>query len=108
MALLTPRAVTVAGTAPGFVPANAGGDTCYPRGVLIVKNGGAGSITVTAVVPGNLVTGDAYPDKAYSVAAGAEAWIPVLREYRDPADGLAHFTYSGVTSVNVAHVDVDA
>lgn len=108
MALLTAQAITVAGTPPTFVAAAAGGDTCRPHGVLVVKNGGAGSVTVTAVVPGNLVTGDAYPDKAYTVAAGAEAWIPILREYRDPSTGVAAFAYSGVTSVTVAHVDVDA
>jgi hypothetical protein len=70
---------------------------------LVVKNASAGAVTVTMVTPGNLPTGDAYPDRAYTVAAGAEAWIPVLSEYRNTA-GVAAVTFSATASVTVASI----
>lgn len=55
-------------------------------------------------MPGNLATGDAYPDKVYTVPAGAERWIPLLREYADPTDRKAHLTWSATTSITRAVV----
>lgn len=81
--------------------AAANGDTaaCGNGEKLIVKNGDAASKIVTIAVPGNLQTGDAYPDKAYTIPAG-EMWvIPLYDFYADPTDGLAHITYSALTSV---------
>jgi len=78
-------------------------DTAQVGSTLVVKNGSAGAVTVTMVTPGNLPTGDAYPDKAYTVAAGAEAWIPVLSEYRNTA-GVAAVTFSAVASVTAASI----
>lgn len=81
--------------------AAAAGDTAEAgdRVWLHVKNGSGGALTVTIVVPGNLQTGDAYPDKAYAVPSG-ETWVlPLLPLYADPTDGLAHITYSTTTTV---------
>lgn len=91
------------GTAPTFA-APLSADTAAVGTVLIVKNASAGAITVTMVTPGTLETGDAYPDKAYSVPAGAERWIPVLKAYLDPATGLAAVTFSATASVTAAAV----
>lgn len=79
----------------------AAGDTaaCGNGEKLVVKNGDAASKTVTIVTPQTLETGDAYPDKAYTIPAG-EMWvIPLYALYADPTDGLAHITYSATTSV---------
>jgi hypothetical protein len=98
---------TVAGTPPTMAAA-ANGDVA-PVGsgyVLIVHNGDGTSKTVTMAVPGDLETGVAYPDKAYTVAAGADAWIPLIRKYADPTDGKAHITYSALTSVTRAVVKI--
>lgn len=107
MAQITTFTVTVAGTAPTPRTAATGDTAQVGSGyVLEVTNGGASPVTVTLAYPGNLVTGDAIPDKAYTVAAGASARIPLLGVYADPVDGLAHITYSATASVNVAVVKV--
>lgn len=103
VALITTFSPAVAGTPPTYGAA-AAGDTVRPGTTLVVKNGSASSITATLVTPGNLRTGDAYPDKQYTVAAGAEAWIPVLSDYADPTDGLARVNWSATTSVTRAAV----
>lgn len=100
MALISTFTPTVAGTAP-TPGAAAAGDTAAvgPGLVLVVINTGTEKI-VTITAPGNLATGDAYPDKAYTVAATTGvAWIPLLREYADPTDGLAHIAYDSTTGV---------
>jgi hypothetical protein len=107
MSLIPTFQPTVEGTPPALVAA-ANGDTA-PVGsgyVLIVHNGDGTSKTVTMVVPGNLETGVAYPDKVYTVVAGADAWIPLPRLYADPTDGQAHITYSALTLVTRAVVKV--
>jgi hypothetical protein len=80
-------------------------DTAEVGAVLIVKNGSASPITVTMVTPATLPTGDPYPDKAYTVAASGEAWIPVLPEYAKVGDRRhADVTFSSVTTVTAAVV----
>lgn len=103
MALKTTQAITVTGTAPTFAAATVS-DTFNPGGFAVYKNGGGSSITVTVVIPGNLASGDAIPDKVYTIAAGAEAWIPLLQYYQDTTTGLITITASGVTSVTSAAV----
>lgn len=107
MALIPTQVLDVStGTAPTFAAA-AAGDTAEvdPANTLIVKNGSGGSINVTLVTPGNLGTGDAYPDKVYAVAAAGERWIPLIDAFRDPAqNGQAGITYSATTSVTRAVV----
>lgn len=107
MAQISTHSVTVTGGAPTFQAA-ASGDTAAVGTdyVLVVKNGDASSHTVTIATPGNLATGDAYPDKAYTVAAGGEQWVPLLSLYADPSDGLAHISYDATTSVTVAVVKI--
>lgn len=101
--MIAPRTVPVlAGTAPAFA-APAASEKVEVGTILIVKNGSAAAVTVTMVTPGNLATGDAFPDKAYSVPAGGEAWIPVLDAYRG-SDGLAAVTFSAVASVTVTSI----
>jgi hypothetical protein len=102
MAIANSSVPVLAGTPPTFA-APLASDTVQVGSTLIVKNGSGASITVTMVTPGNLPTGDAYPDRAYTVTAGAEAWIPILSEYRNSA-GVAAVTFSAVTSVTVASI----
>lgn len=100
MALISTFTPVVAGTPP--TPAAAANGDTAPVGaglVLVVINTGTQKI-VTVTVPGLLATGDAYPDKAYTVAATTGvAWIPLLKEYADPTDGLAHIAYDSLTGV---------
>lgn len=102
MAIANYSVPVLVGTPPTFA-APATSDTVQVGSTLIVKNASGASITVTLVTPGNLPTGDAYPDRAYTVTAGAEAWIPVLSEYRNTA-GVAAVTFSAVTSVTAASI----
>lgn len=106
MAEITPFTVVKTGGKPTFGNAAAGDTAKTGSGyTLIVRNGSGAPITVTIAVPGNLETGDAYPDKAYTVAATTgEEWIPLYDVYRDPTDGLAHITYSATTTVTRAVV----
>lgn len=95
---------SLAGTAPTYA-APATSDTAEIGTILIVKNASASAVTVTLVTPGTLPTGDAYPDKTYSVpATTGERWIPVLPDYRN-ASGLADITFSAVTSVTAAAIN---
>lgn len=107
MALQVLQKITNAGTKPTF-NAVAASDTMLPgdRLFLVVNNGGGASITATVVTPGDLPTGDAYPDKAYTVAAGGQAWIPLLDLYADPITGLATVNYSATASVTAAYVGI--
>jgi hypothetical protein len=100
---ITTRKIVQAGTAPAFA-APLASDTVEVGTTLIVKNGSGAGITVTLVTPGNLPTGDAYPDKAYTVGAGAEAWIPVTGAYRQPDSNNAAVTFSSVTSVTATAI----
>lgn len=102
MAIANFSVPVLAGTPPTFT-APAASDTVQVGSTLVVKNASAAAITVTLVTPGNLPTGDAYPDRAYTVAAGAEAWIPVLSEYRNTA-GVAAVTFSATASVTAASI----
>ncbi len=102
MAIANYSVPVLAGTPPTFA-APATSETAQVGSTLIVKNASAGAITVTLVTPGTLPTGDAYPDRAYTVGVGAEAWIPVLSEYRNTA-GVAAVTFSAVTSVTAASI----
>jgi hypothetical protein len=105
MALIPTHSVTTTGTAPTFNAA-AAGDTARVGAhmTLIVKNGAGAPITATITVPGNLPTGDAYPDRAYTVPAGGEQWIPLLDEYADPTTGQAAIAYSSTTTITRAVV----
>lgn len=101
--MITQTVPVLAGTPPVFAAPSAS-DTVQIGSLLIVKNASGASITVTLATPGNLGTGDAYPDKAYTVAAAGEAWIPVLKDYRQ-ATGVANVTFSATASVTAASIN---
>lgn len=101
--MITQTVPVQAGTAPVFAAPSAS-DTVQVGSLLVVKNGSGAPITVTLGTPGNLPTGDAYPDKAYIVAAAGEAWIPVLKEYRQTT-GVANVTFSATASVTAASIN---
>ena len=103
MATLAAQPIQVTGTTPAFVAASAGGDACQPAAhqFLRVKNGDASSHTVTLAVPGSEY-GQARPDVAVVVAAGADVSIDLPAELLDSTTGLISWTYDAVTSVTVA------
>lgn len=109
MATLTYTRPSIAGAAHAAAAAAALGDKVRPseHGCVLVTNGGASPITVTVAVPGNTKYGQAQPDVAVAVPAGASRLIgPFPTDLADPADGLVALTYSDVTSVTVAAIEV--
>lgn len=104
MATLAHQAPSLYGTTVTYAAADvAGDDLGHTRaGVLRVKNGSAGAITVTVVTPGNTKYGQADPDIPVAVAAGTEVAIgPFPDELA--VDGVVSVTYSAVASVTVAY-----
>jgi len=109
MALLGYQQAKIAGTALNYVAATGDGDTIPPndRGMLLVRNAGAGSVTVTVAVPGSTKYGQANPDVAVAVAAGADVAVgPFPADLADPASGHVGITYSAVASVTVAAAQI--
>ncbi len=109
MALLTPQQAKPAGQVLTLAAAGAGGDTFKAsRNVALeVRNGSGASITVTVDVPGNDAYGQARPDLAVAVAAAATSVIgPFPSDLEDPATGLCKVTYSAVTTVTVALIQI--
>lgn len=118
MALLTNQKPALTGTAITTTSAAGGGDTLSnPRGktALQVTNGGGGSINVTVGVPSPTPVRAAdgqFPAQSLTstvvaVAAGATKIIgPIPPAYND-GSGIVAISYSGVTSVTVAALDLD-
>lgn len=115
MALLASSVCTPgSSTAVSFVAAASGGDTvAFTPGknkLLLVKNDDASSKTPTVVVQRTQarVGGDVFTRAsiATAVAAGAVRAIPLTEAYVD-ASGLINITYSAVTSVTVAVLEMD-
>lgn len=106
MANLATQAITRAGLEATFAAASGGGDTFTPDSdtFLHVKNGSAGSITVTVVTPREVISSVATADLAVAVPAGEERELGGFPAeiFADPTDGLADITYSDVTSLTVA------
>jgi hypothetical protein len=103
MAILSAQKVTLGGLQPTYASAASGGDQA-PVGeklVLHVRNGDATSKTVTVATPGT-VDDLAVADAAQTIPASGAAFIPLKNAFRDPATGRASITYSAVTSVTVA------
>lgn len=109
MALIPTFTPTVTGTAPSLSAA-ASGDTARPgkHAVLIVENTNAATRDITLKYPGTLPSGDAIPDKVYTIAATTgKLWIPLLPEYADPAtSGQVVITWSATTNVSRAVVSL--
>lgn len=108
MATLTPQQATLAGTTFTTASASGGGDKVRPvDGVaVLVTNGGGSPITVTIVAPGNTEFGVAEPDPTVTVANGTSKLIGPFSQKLRGTDGLVALTYSGVTSVTVAAVQI--
>lgn len=115
MALMALQSISTAGTPPTFSTVNASDTLPYGGGyTLVVRNTSASSVTVTLVTPGNLGTGDAYPDHAVTCGAGTgagnvvptEVWLPISADYGDPTTGLATVTFSAQTSIKSALVSL--
>jgi hypothetical protein len=105
MATLATQIVPHTGIAPAYASAAGGGDKgALGDGVMLhVKNGDSASHTVTLAIPGE-VDGLAVDSRTVTVSAGSAKFIPLVGLYKNPSDGLAHWTYDGVTSVTVAVV----
>jgi hypothetical protein len=108
MATISPQ--TGSGNAVTYAAASAGGDTVAfgtaSRPVILVKNGGGASVTVT--LQGAVPCSQGFSHSiAYTVAAGAEVEILPPATAIDPASatrGNVYLTYSSATSVTVAAV----
>lgn len=114
MAALTVQSIDEDGLTPSYSAAGGSGDTIADDGTqrtfLHVKNGGAGSVTVTVTAQ---VTSRSAPgmgsmtkaDLSVAIAAGAEAMIgPFAPDAFKDSSGLVHVGYSGTTSVTVAAI----
>lgn len=110
MATIPYQQAAIAGANPTFVAASVGGDKVAPndRGALHVRNSSGASINVTVAVPGNTRFGPAAPDVVIAVPAAADRLIgPFPFELADQAtDNLVAITYSAVTTVTVAAIQI--
>lgn len=105
MATVPVAAITRDGVAVTYATASGGGDKVKPGEdvFLLVKNGSGSSLTVTITGVGQTGYGVANPNKTFTVGAGADKAIPLLREYGNPDDGgLAAIGWSSATSVTFA------
>jgi len=103
MATLTVQDVTQSGVVPAFVAAAGGGDEFANDGqtMLVVKNDGSGSVTVT-VSSQKLCDEGFTHDLSVTVAAGAEKWIGPLPVTRfNDANSKVQVAYSDATDVTV-------
>lgn len=109
MATVATQSISLAGLAPAYSAASAGGDSFKPadRTFLHIKNASAASVTATLVTPGE-VQGLAVEDVAVAIPAGAERMVgPLSPElFHDRADGLGDVTWSATASVTFAVVNI--
>lgn len=113
MATLTPQVLNQgAGVIPTYAACTGGGDAapCSRNTFLHIKNGSGGSITVTLAIPASAsgFTGAVYGSLAVVLAAGVERMTRNLdpQLFQDPTTGLCTITYSGVTSLTIACINV--
>ncbi len=108
MADLTVQQISHSGLNPSFGAAAGGGDQFTNSGktYLHVKNGGGSAITVTVNSQSNCSFGFDH-DVQVSVPASGERIIgPFAKSRFDDANGKVQVTYSGVTSVTVAAIEM--
>lgn len=107
MAALAPQKSSASGLVVTYAAAGGSGDT-FPyskRRALRVKNASGGSINVTIVAQRACEQGVLH-DKVVAVGAGVEKNIgPITDHFKDDG-GVVHVTYSAVTTVTVAVVEV--
>ena len=112
MATLTTQIVTRAGTVITPVAAAGGGDAmaCGSGMFLEVVNGGGSPITVTLNIPAarTYEPNVAITSPAVSVTNGTTKWFGPIdaATFADTVTGLLSITYSGVTTVTVAAVQL--
>jgi hypothetical protein len=112
MATLATQTINRAGTVITPVSAAGGGDamTCGSNMMLEVVNGGGSPITVTLNVPAarTYEPNVAITSPAVSVTNGTTRWFGPIdaQTFQDPTTGLCSITYSAVTSVTVAAVQL--
>jgi hypothetical protein len=112
MATLASQALNRAGLTPSFAAATGGGDAFTPDNntFLRVKNASGSPITVTVVTPRTNRFGNAIADNTFSVPATTGDVLAgpfPAEEYADPANsGLTTITYSGVTSLTIAAIQI--
>lgn len=115
MSLRTKQTLSVStGAGPTFTAATAS-DTMAPGPNVWVeyRSVHSAATAVTLVVPGNLATGVAYPDKEYTLAAGSgagnivpsEIRIPLEKFAMDASTGLVTITTDQQTGVTMAVVE---
>lgn len=100
----TPTPITRLGTDLVGVAADATGDNWVNTGkeMLVVKNGGGGSINVTLDLRATL-DGISVTDPVVAVGAGVTKLIgPFPVGLYNDAGGKMNVSYSGVTSVNIS------
>lgn len=110
MATLTTQRITRVGLPITYAAAAAGGDKFVPgdKVFLHVKNGGASSVNVTVATTGK-VRGDlALANVVVAIPAAGENVVgPFGRGEFQNAVGLVDVTYSAVTSVSVAVLELE-
>ncbi len=86
-----------------FASTSSGGDSAATGSgaLLVVKNGDSAQHVVTLTIP-ETVDGQPVASRVVDVPAGDFAFIPLLDLYRNPSDGLAHWTYDAVTGMTAA------
>ena len=112
MATLTTQTITRAGNVITPVAAAGGGDAMATGSgmMLEVVNGGGSPITVTLNIPAarTYEPNVAITSPAVSVTNGTTRWFGPIDAgtFTDPVTGLCSITYSAVTSVTVAAVQL--
>lgn len=100
MALLSPTALAVAGTALTLAAATTSDTVAATDDMfLLVTNGSGGSINVTISDSGSTPAGNAASTTARAVGAGATRAFPLTARTNDPSTGVTTITLSSATSV---------
>jgi hypothetical protein len=105
MPVLTSQVVSIAGTAPSYAAASAGGDTVAAGEdvFVLVRNASGSSVTLTVTTPGTHHSLDV-DDLAVAIPAGEERLVGPLTA--DLFGDQVQLAYSATTQVTVAAVQV--
>lgn len=108
MSTLSVQKIALTGLAPSYDAAAAGGDEFVNSGRVFihVKNGGGSSVDVT--VDSQTPCSQGYDhDAVVAVGAGAEKMIgPFPKDRFNDTSGKVQVTYSGVSSVTIAAIEL--
>lgn len=109
MATLTVQAISLSGVTPSYAACGAGGDEFANSGqeFIHVKNGSGGNLDVTINSQVNCSQGFDH-DSVVTVTAGSEEIIgPFPKSRFDDANDKVQITYSGVTSLTIAVLQIN-